>query len=98
MPEKASFRESRRACRGHCTSKRRKPSDTTGVVVAHTSWSQLAPVLGRAFALVFARQAGLVRVPSSSVVIVAASPHLRAIGLACTRVLPPGAFRWHPLI
>ena len=45
MPEKASFRESRRACRGHCTSKRRKPSDTVGVSVEHTSWSQLVPVL-----------------------------------------------------
>ena len=45
MPEKASLRESRRACRGHCTSKRRKPSDIAGVVVVHISWSQVAPVL-----------------------------------------------------
>mmetsp|Transcript_7580 Transcript_7580/g.21224 ORF Transcript_7580/g.21224 Transcript_7580/m.21224 type:complete len:238 (-) Transcript_7580:1472-2185(-) len=48
MPEKASFLESIRACRGHCTSKRRKPSDTAGVVVAQVSCSQFVPVLLRA--------------------------------------------------
>ena len=44
MPEKASFLESTRACRGHCTSSRRNPSDTVGVVDAHSTSSQFGPV------------------------------------------------------
>ena len=47
MPEKASFLEEARvgrACRGHCTSNKRNPSDTAAVVAAHSESSQLAPV------------------------------------------------------
>ena len=47
MPEKASFFEEARvgrACRGHCTSNKRKPSETAAVVAAHSESSQLAPV------------------------------------------------------
>ena len=47
IPEKASFFEEARvgrACRGHCTSNKRNPSDTAAVVAAHSESSQLAPV------------------------------------------------------
>ena len=68
MPEKASFLEEARvgrACRGHCTSNRRNPSDTVAVVGAHTSCSQFAPSrLSAQVALSLAqRLASLPRVP-----------------------------------
>ena len=43
MPEKASFLESCRACRGHCTSNRRNPSDAAAVVGVREDPLETAP-------------------------------------------------------